>query len=421
MSEQEEWDVIVIGGGAAGYYGAITAGQQGWGALRVLILERSRKVLQKVKISGGGRCNVTHDTDDPRWMATNYPRGEKPLIGPLHRFGPRDTARWFEGRGVALKAEADGRIFPTTDDSQTIIDCLQGAATEAGVALRTRVGVEAVVNRASDDGPGFELVCTDGSHLHARRILLATGGTRAGTGASLARTLGHTLQPPVPSLFTFNIADPRLEGLMGLTVEDVSVKVVETGLESRGPTVITHWGLSGPAVLKLSAWGARELHGRDYDFSLEVDWLPGIDAADRLQGLSQDGAWGRRQVATRSPFDPLPKRLWQSLVEGAGLARERTWAQLSKEEQQRLTAQLKEARFAVTDKSLNKDEFVTCGGVSLDEVDMRTMESKRCPGAYFAGELLDVDGVTGGFNFQNAWTTGHLAGTAMAASLGDGA
>lgn len=415
MADQDHWDVIVVGGGAAGYFGAITCGAASDGELRVLILERSRRVLQKVKISGGGRCNVTHDCDDPRSMATRYPRGSKELIGPLHNFGPRDIVRWFEQRGVRLKTEPDGRMFPVTDDSQTIIDCLREAAREVGVELRTRVGVEAIVNRSTREESCFELICADGSRPVARRLLLATGGTRSGTGAALAKTLGHVLQPPVPSLFTFNIDDPRIDGLPGVAVEEVALTAVGTELATHGPLVITHWGMSGPAVLKLSAWAARELHDLDYSFVLKVDWLPGVDAAAELQRLPADSEWGKRQISTRSPFDPLPRRLWQRLVEAAGVPRDRTWAECSRELQRALSSQLKQARFEVTGKSLNKDEFVTCGGVSTDQVDMRTMESRRCPGVYFAGELLDIDGVTGGFNFQNAWTGGYLAGISMAA------
>ncbi|MFP4597615.1 MAG: NAD(P)/FAD-dependent oxidoreductase [Persicimonas sp.] len=421
------WDAIIVGGGAAGFYGAITcanalrAGSTQTSDPRVLIVERAPRVLQKVKISGGGRCNVTHDCFDPKRMAGHYPRGHLELIGPLHHFGVRETVRWFEERGVELKTESDGRMFPTTDDSQTIIDCLRGAADEAGVELRTKAAVKDIrrlprANQLENDRqPAFELIMGDGEPLRARKLLLATGGTRSSSGARLAATLDHQLVPAVPSLFTFHIDDPRLDGLQGLSVEHAQVQVQGEGLDSDGPLLITHWGLSGPAVLKLSAWGARELHALDYTFELSVNWLPGVDIESRFHALRSD--WGKRQVTSRSPFDALPKRLWERLVEAAEVRGDCRWAEFPKHQSRALADQLTRGRFQVTGKSTYKDEFVTAGGVRTDDVDMRTMESRITPGAYFAGEVLDIDGVTGGFNFQNAWTTGHLAGQAMAAGL----
>ncbi len=415
MSEPEVWDVAVVGGGAAGFYGAISCGESSPVPLRIVILERSRRVLQKVKISGGGRCNVTHDTDRPKFLARHYPRGSKPLIGPFHRYGPPDVVRWFAARGVTLKTEPDGRMFPVTDDSQTVINCLTDAAREVGVEVEARRSVEAIVRRISDGEQLFDLIDAKGRHLLARQVLLATGGTRTGPGAAIAKSLGHTVLGAVPSLFTFEIEDQRLEDLPGVSVETVKLRARGTDLETDGPLVVTHWGLSGPAVLKLSAWGARELHDLDYAFTLEVDWLPGVDADTRLQELSSDATWGRRQIGTRSPFDALPKRLWRRLVGSAAIPADTKWAECSKAQRCALVTALHETTFEVTGQSVNKDEFVTCGGVSTDEVDMRTMESRVCPGLYFAGELLDIDGVTGGFNFQSAWTTGYLAGIAIAA------
>lgn len=413
MSKATKWDLIVVGGGAAGFYGAIQCGEATAGRARILILERSRRVLQKVKISGGGRCNVTHDTDDRRWLSTHYPRGHKALIGPFHRYGPYDVVRWFAERGVALKTEADGRMFPTTDDSKTVIDTLRSAASDVGVELHTKKSVEALKHTPAAHHP-FELICADGSRYHSRHVLLATGGTRSGPGAGLAASVGHTLQPPVPSLFTFDISDPRIGGLPGVSVEHVQTAVVDHALAADGPILVTHWGLSGPAVLKLSAWGARTLYELDYTFDLEVDWLPDVAVDERLRELGHDSTWARRQVASRSPFDPMPKRLWQHLVEAAGFAPNATWAECSKQMQNSLADQLKRCQFKVTGQSVNKDEFVTCGGVPTDDVDMRTMESRHCEGLFFAGELLDIDGVTGGFNFQSAWTTGFLAASAIA-------
>ncbi|MFU8806358.1 MAG: aminoacetone oxidase family FAD-binding enzyme [Bradymonadaceae bacterium] len=405
----QEWDAIIIGGGAAGFFGAITCAAHPPKKTRVLILEKSRRVLTKVKVSGGGRCNVTHHCFDPKQMATNYPRGNKALIGPLHRFGVAETVEWFAEHGLTLKTESDGRMFPTTDDSQTVIDCLRDAAGVAGVTIRHSTGVKAVYPAAHER---FELLLDGGERITARKVLLATGGIRAGGGAGLARSLGHTLTPAVPSLFTFHIRDPRIHGLQGLSVEHTQVSVQGLPLTNDGPLLITHRGMSGPAILKLSAWGARELAGLDYSFTLIVNWLPTEDVPTTLEALRHES--GTRQVAARSPFDPIPKRLWQSLVEAAGVPKDCTWSRLPKKAALALAAELAHGEFEVRGKSTNKDEFVTCGGVPTDEVDMRTMESRIRPGAYFAGEILDIDGVTGGFNFQNAWTTGYLAGMAMA-------
>ncbi len=416
-------DAVIVGGGAAGYYGAITCANairdaRRKGRPRVLILERASKVLQKVKVSGGGRCNVTHDCLEPRRMASNYPRGNKALLGPLHHFGVRDTIRWFEGRGVELKTEPDGRMFPTTDDSQTVIDCLMGAADDAGVELRTSSQVDRIRHVGGDD-PRFELALRGGERVLARSVLLATGGTRLKSSSEVARLLGHELEPAVPSLFTFRINDPRIKGLQGLSVEHTEVEVLGSQLADAGPLLITHWGMSGPGILKVSAWGARELYALGYAFDIEVDWLPGVDVEGRFHALRDE--WRKRQVASRSPFDQIPKRLWDRLVEAAGIDPDCRWAEFPKAKSRALTSQLKEARFEVKGKSTNKDEFVTCGGVRTDDVDMRTMESRVTPGLYFAGELLDVDGVTGGYNFQNAWTTGYLAGQSMATRTSDGA
>lgn len=410
----ETWDLIIIGGGAAGFYAAITCAEARPGT-RVLIVEKSARVLQKVKISGGGRCNVTHDCPDPKRMASFYPRGNRALIGPLHHFGVLDTIRWFNARGVQLKTESDGRMFPTTDDSTTIIDCLSAAADKAGVEIRTSHGVKDITPIDSAAFTGFELTMHRQEPLRARKVLLATGGTRTAAGASLARTLGHNPIPAVPSLFTFNIDDARIDGLAGVSVEHASARVQGEKLTTDGPILITHWGLSGPAILKLSAWGARELHARDYNFTLEVNWLPGINVSERFHKLRND--WGKRQVSTRSAFDAISKRLWESLVGAAGIDGECRWAELPKAKSNMLAEYLTRAQFGVAGKSTNKDEFVTCGGVPTDEVDTRTFESRKTPGAYFAGEILNIDGVTGGFNFQNAWTTGHLAGMAIASEL----
>ena len=400
-------DLIVVGGGAAGFFAAITCAESS--GKSVLILEKTSHLLQKVKISGGGRCNVTHDCLDPRELSRSYPRGEKSLIGPFHRFGAADTVEWFAGRGVALKTEADGRMFPETDSSQTIVDALLGAAEAAGVSIRTSEGVTSVVKNEDN----FDLVTDVGNSYTAANVLISTGGTRLAAGAQLATSLGHELKPPTPSLFTFKIKEPRIDGLAGLAVSPTAVSIQQSKLSSSGPVLITHWGLSGPGILRISAWGARELAARDYRFDISVNWLPDLDPAAVVAEKRLGEA--KRQLSSRSPFAALPKRLWLRLLAAAEVSETATWSQLSKTQATRLVSQLTASTFTVSGKSMNKDEFVTCGGVALNEIDFRTMESKLVHGLYFAGEVIDVDGITGGFNFQNAWTNGFHAGLDIAA------
>jgi predicted Rossmann fold flavoprotein len=413
--------VIVVGGGAAGFFGAIAAAEHG---AEVTILEKTARVLDKVRISGGGRCNVTHACFEPREFATRYPRGERALLSPFSKFSARDTVNWFESRGVRLKTEPDGRMFPTTDSSQTIVNCLTDAAQKAGVQFRLNCGVESVTRL--QDGR-FELeIGKAGSPLPAAmasgaatekiicdKLLLATGGCRAAVAGQLAVTLGHTLAAPVPSLFTFQIEAPWLRELAGVAVE-AEVSIPQIKLRERGALLLTHWGLSGPAVLKLSAWGARELAALDYKFPLLVNWLPDANAerilAEFQKRRERDGA----KLVANLPLAPLTARLWEKLILAAGLARETRWSSLTRPQALALAQALVRTEFAVKGKSLNKDEFVTCGGVKLSEVNFKTMESKLCPGLFFAGELLDIDGITGGFNFQAAWTTGFIAGNSMA-------
>jgi predicted Rossmann fold flavoprotein len=402
--------VIIIGGGAAGFLAAITCAEARPDA-GVIVLEKSSRFLSKVRISGGGRCNVTHACFDPRALADGYPRGGRALIGPFHRFQSRDTVEWFEARSVKLKTESDGRIFPVTDSSETIVDCLVRAATDAGVQLFTQRGVERVSRRAEG---GFDATLTNGETLACDRLLLATGGCRAGPGAAIAISLGHTIEPPVPSLFTFHIESPWLRQLPGLAVENAEASVPGAGLRERGPLLVTHWGLSGPAILRLSAWGARTLHDRAYDFPLHVNWIPDLNAERAAAELDARRATQPARLVVNAPLAPVPARLWEQLVLAAGIAPDTRWAAFSRAAERALAAQLSRTEFRVTGKSLNKDEFVTCGGVHLREVDFKTMESRVCPGLHFAGELLDIDGITGGFNFQAAWTTGWIAGRAMA-------
>lgn len=406
------YHLITIGGGAAGFFGSITAAENG--AKNVLMLEKSSKLLGKVKISGGGRCNVTHHCFDPKELSKNYPRGEKSLIGPLHGWGAQDTVDWFQSRGVELKTEADGRMFPITDDSQTIIDCLTKAARDAGVRIETSNGVASIeaLGDYETDGARF-IVHTDKGESHRTRcILLATGGTRLAAGAKLAEHLGHKLEPAIPSLFTFKISHPLLKDLPGVSVADTAVSVEQSKLQSRGPLLITHWGVSGPGILRLSAWGARELAQRDYKFTLVVNWLPDSDATKTITQLRSD--WGKRQLSTRCPFEAISKRLWARMLEVAGIPETQIWSQLSKAHTQALSQLLNNCHLDVDGKSINKDEFVTAGGVELKEINLKTMQSKLCSGLYFSGEVMNIDGITGGFNFQNAWMSGHHAGCAIA-------
>jgi len=402
-------EIVIVGGGAAGMFAAVRAAELAPTA-RVTVLEKGRDLLQKVTISGGGRCNVTHDCRDPRVLVAHYPRGERELRGPFSRFGPQDTIDWFAARGVPLKTEADGRMFPVTDKSATVTGCLIDAARAAGIRILTKRPVRGAVRE--DDR--FLVTAGDGERYPADRLLLATGGMRGGGGKELAQGFGHGIVPPVPSLFTFHIADARLADLAGLAAADVHVRVDGVrGLENRGPLLVTHWGVSGPGVLKLSALGARELCERDYRFTLVVDWLPRHGREETPGHIAElRAANPRRRVAAHVLAD-LPRRLWERLVTAAGIPPDRIWSELRKQEARALALQLREARFAVDGKSLNKDEFVTCGGVPLPEVDLRRMESRKQPGLFFAGEVLDIDGVTGGFNLQAAWTGGWMAGAAM--------
>ncbi|HEY0863050.1 MAG TPA: NAD(P)/FAD-dependent oxidoreductase [Lacunisphaera sp.] len=401
--------VVIAGGGAAGFFAAIACAEAD-PACAVTLYEATAHPLAKVKVSGGGRCNVTHACFEPRELVQRYPRGGRELLGAFHRWQPRDTVAWFEGRGVPLKTEADGRMFPVTDNSQTIVDCLETAAAKAGVRVVLRTGLKAVTRTPG----GFQVTLTNGETVACDRLLLATGGNKSNAGLEIAAQLGHSIEPPVPSLFTFNIDDPRLKELSGVSVGESVTAVRGTPLKERGPLLITHWGLSGPAVLKLSAWGARRLHDCGYRFTLTVNWAPAFNAETLGAELARaQAANPKKQLATWCPVG-LPLRLWEKLLPAAGLKPDATWATLSGAARRALAAQVTEAEFAVTGKSTFKEEFVTCGGVRLSEIDFKTMESRLVPGLHFAGEVIDVDGITGGFNFQAAWTGGWLAGRAMA-------
>ncbi len=402
--------VAVIGGGAAGFFAAITCAEKLGSRGQVTLYEATPHLLSKVKISGGGRCNVTHACFEPAELIKKYPRGGRELLGAFHRFQPRDTIAWFAEHGVETKTEADGRMFPVSDDSASIVEALKKAATRAGVKILTGQGVRKVRRHESR----FELVFNDNTTASCDRLIIATGGNKSSTGLTIAQSFGHTIIPPVPSLFTFHIQDPRLAELSGLSVENVSVQALGTKLKTDGPLLITHWGLSGPAILKLSAWGARIFAEANYQFKILVHWLPAFTAEALLKELNRIREMNaRKQITTFSPV-ALPQRLWERFVIAAGISPTTPWAHVSNSNLQNLITQLTRSEFTVDGKSMFKDEFVTCGGVKLSEVNFKTMESRLQPGLYFAGEVLDIDGVTGGFNFQNAWTTGWLAGQSCA-------
>ena len=416
MSElNEKLTVAVVGGGAAGFFGAIACASANPKA-QVTLYEAGPQPLAKVRISGGGRCNVTHHCFDPDLLVQNYPRGGKALRGAFSRFQPKDTVAWFTQRGVKLKTETDGRMFPVTDDSGTIVDCLMGAARQAGVQLKTRSPIVSVEKTEGE----FELQLKGNSgYVQCNYLLLASGSSPA--GHRIAKSLGHHIESPTPSLFTFNIADKKLHQLSGVAVNSVALRLktedMKKPLTQTGPLLITHWGLSGPAVLKLSAWGARSLHTQKYKATLSVNWLPDMNQ-DAVRTILQQAKTDtpKKALSTYSPFSPISKRLWQYLLSRIEIEESLTWANLSKKQMNRLVQELMQGSYAVGGKGTFKDEFVTCGGVRLKEVSFQTMESRKCPRLYFAGEILDIDGVTGGFNFQSAWTTGWLAGQAIASS-----
>lgn len=405
--------IVVIGGGPAGYFSAIRARELAPDR-PVVLLEKGGTVLRKVVVSGGGRCNVTHACFEPSELVARYPRGGRELRGPLHTFGPAETVAWFAERDVELKTEADGRMFPVTDSSRTIVDCLGEAARSAGVAVRKGLSVTAIEPTSS----GFDLRLNDDSILAAEAVLIAAGGQTSGGGGAgyeLAASLGHTIVPPVSSLYTFKIIDPILHDLAGVVAQRANIKVLGAKkLNETGPILITHWGLSGPAVLRLSAWGARHFYEVDYKCQVVVNWCPEFTLTqidDLLVNATRNH--GKQRVRNACPL-AMPKRLWQALVAGSAIGAETRWAEVNKKQRSLLARRVGECVFEVDGKTTNKEEFVTCGGVALKEIDFKTMGSRLCEGLFFAGEVLDIDGITGGYNFQSCWTTGWIAGEGLA-------
>ena len=408
-SIQPNWDVVIAGGGPAGFFAAIRCAEMN-PRLRVLVIERAGQTLGKVLISGGGRCNVTHACFDPARLVTYYPRGSNELRGAFSRFQVAHTVDWFEGRGVPLKTEPDGRMFPVTDSSETIAECLRVSAKKVGVVVH--VGTSLLeVEKAPKNRIRLEVRSgAKGVSIHTNKLLIATGGDRR--TMEVIKSLGHSIEDPVPSLFTFNIKDPRIDGLAGVSVEDVLLRMDST--VQRGPLLITHWGMSGPVVLRVSAWGAPVLNEMNYRAKLLVNWLGDYNFEKALDVLQRNRDWPentRKKVSAQQAFSQIPGRLWKQLVHFLG---EKNWGDVSKAELRRLAEELTAGEFVIEGKGQFKEEFVTCGGVELKEVDFKTMQSRLVPGLYFAGEVLNIDGLTGGFNFQSAWTTGWLAGNSLA-------
>ena len=401
-------DIVIIGGGAAGFFAAITAAEAN-PSLRLVIFERGRDVLEKVRISGGGRCNVTHACYDPTELINFYPRGKKELLGPFMRFAPGDTIEWFTQRGVRLKTEEDGRMFPVTDQSGTIVHCLLEAAARAGVKVMTQSRVEHL-SPPKSEGASWRLT-VNGQAVMAHKVMLASGSS-TGVWKMLA-SMGVAIIDAVPSLFTFNIKDARIQGLLGISVPDASVTVGDSDLAAYGPLLITHWGFSGPAILKLSAWGARELATRNYQFTITINWTGSVPEAV-LTWMSGQRINAPKKTVVNSSWPTIPARLWQRRLEKTGIPTNRTWTELRKEEEQALYLELTASTFRVNGKSTFKEEFVTAGGIDLKEIDFRRFAVRSLPGLYAAGEVLNIDAITGGFNFQAAWTGGWLAGKAMA-------
>ena len=404
----QNFDIIIVGGGAAGFFTAINIVEKN-PKLKVAILERGGDVLQKVRISGGGRCNVTHACFEPNELVKFYPRGEKELRGPFHQFCSGDTIEWFEKHGVELKIEADGRMFPVSNSSQTIIDCFLKSTQKLGIAVLTGQSVQSIFN-PEVSGEKFWKIETQTENYLAEKLILATGSNPKIW--EMLQSFGHAVITPVPSLFTFNIKDSRIKELPGVAAL-ATVKVKDTKLTSTGPLLITHWGMSGPAILKLSAWGARILHDKNYQFTIFVNWLNDAEKEDvekKLKELKQEHA--KKSVSKKSPFE-ITNRLWESLVLASGIEAETKWADLSKLQLQNLTNQLINGTFQVNGKSTFKEEFVTAGGIDLKEINFKTMESKLHKNLYFAGEIVNIDAITGGFNFQNAWTSGFIVAASI--------
>jgi predicted Rossmann fold flavoprotein len=411
-NQEKEYDLIVVGGGAAGFFGAIQSAEMKAG-IRVLILEKSTKLLSKVKVSGGGRCNVTHHCFDIVKLARHYPRGEKPLKNIFKLYQAKDTVDWFYQKGVELKIEEDGRMFPITDNSQTIIDCFMREALKLKIKIEMGEGVTAAVKERDH----FVLYTHTGKNFRAKKILIANGGSQNAQAYDWVASLGHSIVAPIPSLFTFNDSEKKFKDLMGVAVAQAEIKIARTKLSQEGPLLITHWGLSGPAVIKLSAWAAVYLHERKYEFTVLVSWIGPAKEEEIQAHLGKHKKERGKQKVISNPLFSLPQRLWFRLCELSDIEENKIWAELPQKNINRLLEFLIRCPFQIKGKTTFKEEFVTCGGVDLKEIDVETMQSTIVKGVYFAGEVLNIDGETGGFNFQSAWSTAFVAAKGIALEL----
>lgn len=401
---QNTYDLAIIGGGAAGVFCAINTAEKHPNK-QIIILEKTGKLLAKVRISGGGRCNVTHACFTPHELVKNYPRGGKKLRSLFNQFGCQDTVDWFQRRGVELKTESDGRMFPKSNSSQTIVDCLEKLLHKYSI----QIAFNSPVTNLMQDAKGYFNISSKNGQVRARKVFVATGGSPSMKGFDWLNAFDHAVEIPMPSLFTFNLHKAGLEHLAGVSVPNALVRITGSKLEQNGPLLITHWGLSGPVILRLSAWGAREIATRNYDFEIHVRWLADLQEDSLRQQLTGYARSHPARIVVKNPLFELPQRLWVFLCACAGIEAEITWNQMSSKSLNRLVEHVFRMPMAVKGKTTFKDEFVTCGGISLAEVNLTTMESQKHKGLYFGGEILDIDAITGGFNFQAAWASGYVA------------
>ncbi len=400
-----KYDLIVIGGGAAGFFGAIHAAEKNPG-LRVLILEKTSKLLTKVKVSGGGRCNVTHHCYNPFSLAHHYPRGEKMLKTVFKSYQASDVAQWFDSKGVKLKNEPDGRMFPVTDSSQTVVDCFMREAGRLKIEISTGKFVSAVEKSTHQE---YSILTSQGDKYYADKILIAIGGSANKQAYKWLEDLGHKIIKPIPSLFTFNDSKNNFKDLMGISVQDAEVKIASTKFVERGPVLITHWGLSGPAIIKLSAWAADYLFETNYEFNVLLNWTGSAKEETLRNELAEQKKIKQKQKIVSNPMYSIPLRLWQRLCDLSEIEDGKIWGEVAQKSLNKLIENLIRCPFHIKGKTTFKEEFVTCGGVDLQEINIETMQSKIMPNVYFAGEVLNIDGETGGFNFQAAWSTAFVA------------
>lgn len=398
------FDLIVIGGGAAGFFGAIQAAEMN-PRLRIIILEKTTKLLSKVRISGGGRCNVTHNCFEPTELSHHYPRGQKPLKSLFRKYQSKDVVKWFEERGVQLKAEDDGRMFPVTDNSETIIDCFLRMVEKFNIRIEMRTGVKEIKAQTN----GFEVLIEGGGKFSAKKILVALGGHPNPNAYECIQGIGHTISPLIPSLFTFNDSEKEFKDLMGVSVPNGLVRIAGTKLFQEGPILITHWGLSGPAVIKLSAWAAEYLYEKKYEMTALVSWIGNAQEETVRTFLANYKSNHKKRKVFSYPLYELPQRLWNRLCELAEIEPDKIWDELPQRNTNKLMELIIRCPFKIKGKTTFKEEFVTCGGVDLKEIDLDTMESRKVKNLFFAGEVMNIDGETGGFNFQAAWTTAFIA------------